>query len=268
MEATMVDITFLGTGSAFSAGRRSNVALLIETASLRMLVEAGPTVVQQLARAKVEAREIDHLFVSHAHGDHSLGFPIFALNRLPSPPPLYVYAGAGTAAVLKGLLALAFHGFDDERVNLHWRKLSEQGPDATALVEGVTLRTAVVPHPANVPTLAARWDLADGPSVAFVTDTTPCAATVELAHGCDLLIHESGFSAVLQPDVDMSEYFHSTAQQAGEVARQAGCPRLALVHLGPEIGEHPDVLAAEARADTDLEVVVPEDGGRICLENS
>jgi ribonuclease Z len=266
MEATMVDITFLGTGSAFSAGRRSNVALLIETASLRMLVEAGPTVMQQLARAKVEAREIDHLFVSHAHGDHSLGFPIFALNRLPSPPPLYVYAGAGTATVLKGLLALAFHGFDDERVNLHWRELSEQGPDETALVEGVTLRTAVVPHPPNVPTLAARWDF-DGASVAFVTDTTPCAATVELARGCDLLIHESNFSVVLQPDVDVSEYFHSTAQQAGEVARQAGCPRLALVHLASAIGEHPDVLAAEARADTDLVVVVPEDGERMRLGN-
>lgn len=264
----MIDITFLGTGSAFSAGRRSNVALLIETASLRMLVEAGPTVVQQLARVEVEARDVSHLFVSHSHGDHSLGFPIFALNRLPSPPPLHVYAGAGTATALKGLLAIAYHGFDDERVNLHWRELLEQGLDETKLVEGVTLRTAVVPHPANVPTLAARWDLADGPSVAFVTDTRPCAATVDLARGCDLLIHEAGFSVVLEPEVDISEYYHSTAQQAGEMARQAGCPRLALVHLGPEIGEQPDVLAAEARAGTDLEVLVPEDGERISIGNS
>jgi hypothetical protein len=38
-----------------------------------------------------------------------------------------------------------------------------------------------------------------------------------------------------------------------------------LVHLGPEIGEHPDVLAEEARAGTDLEVIVPEDGERLRL---
>jgi ribonuclease Z len=264
----MLDITFLGTGGAFSAGRRSNVALLIETTDLRMLVEAGPTIMQQLARVETKARDISHLFVSHSHGDHSLGFPIFALNRLPSPPPLTIYAGSGTATALKGLLAIAYYGFDDEQVNLHWRELSEQGPDETEVVEGFTLRTVLVPHPANVPTLAARWDIAGGPSIAFVTDTRPCAATVDLARGCDLLIHEAAFSAVLEREVDISEYYHSTAQQAGEMARQAGCPRLALVHLGPEIGERPNVLAEEARAGTDLVVMVPEDGERINLGNS
>jgi ribonuclease Z len=259
----VIELTFLGTGSAFSAGRRSNLALLVGTASFRLLVEVGPTIVQQLVRVGVGAAEIERLFVSHSHGDHSLGFPIFALNRLPAPPPLHIYAGASTATALRGLLALAYAGFDDEILNLHWHELSEQGPDEIGLVEGVTLRTVVVPHPDNAPTLAARWDLMDGPSVAFVTDTVPNAATVELARNCDLLIHDSNFSAVLQPDVDISEYSHSTAQQAGEMARQAGCPRLALVHLGSEIGEFPDVLAGEARAGTDLEVLVPEDGERV-----
>jgi ribonuclease BN (tRNA processing enzyme) len=65
---------------------------------------------------------------------------------------------------------------------------------------------------------------------------------------------------VLQPEANPAEYFHSTARQAGELARAAGCPRLALVHLGPDVGEHPDVLAEEARAGTSLQVIVPEDG--------
>jgi ribonuclease Z len=259
----MIELTFLGTGSAFSAGRRGNLALLVEAASFRLLVEVGPTIVQQLARVGVKAAEIERLFVSHSHGDHSLGFPIFALNRLPAPPPLHIYAAASTAAALRGLLALAYPGFDDETLNLHWHELSEHGPDEIELVKGVTLRTAVVPHPDNVPTLAARWDLANGPSVAFVTDTVPNAATVDLARGCDLLIHESNFSAKLQPDLDISEYYHSTAQQAGEMARRAGCPRLVLVHLGSEIGEFPAILADEARAGTDLDVTVPEDGERV-----
>jgi ribonuclease BN (tRNA processing enzyme) len=91
---------------------------------------------------------------------------------------------------------------------------------------------------------------------------------VDLARDCDLLIHESNFSAVLQPDLDISEYCHSTAQQAGELARQAACPRLALVHLGPEISEFPDALADEARAGTDLDVIVPEDGERVRVRKS
>ena len=263
----MVDIVFLGTGGAFSAGRRNNLALLIETSDFRMLVEAGPAIMQQLARINLRAAEVERVFVSHSHGDHALGFPMLALNRYEASIPLHVYAGPSTIATLDTLWALAYPNLAAHRSNFHWHRLSEEGPDETELATGVTLHTALVPHPPNVPTLAARWDFADGPSIAFATDTIPCAATAELARGSALLIHEASFSAELQPDADAGAHFHSTARQAGEIACQAGCPRLALVHLGPEIGEHPDVLVEEARAGTDLQVIVPEDGERIRLSN-
>jgi len=261
----MVNVAFLGTGGAFSAGRRSNVALLIKVDHFRMLVEAGPTVMQQLARLNPEPAEVENLFISHSHGDHALGFPMLALNRIETQAPLHVYAGPSTIHTLEGLWALAYPGLDIDRINLHWHPLSEQDPQVTVLADGIVLRTVPVPHPPPVPTLAARWDLAGGLSIAFATDTVPNVATVGLAYGCDLLIHEASYSAVLQPEDDAGKYFHSTAQQAGEIARLAGCARLALVHLGPETGEHPDVLAEEARAGTDLQVIVPEDGERICL---
>lgn len=263
----MVDITFLGTGSAFSARRRSNLALLIGAGDFRMLVEAGPLIVQQLVRANLKAAEIERLFVSHSHGDHTLGFPMLALNRAGAVAPLHVYAGSATVASLKTLWEVAYPSFDPDRVRILWHELSEQGLDEIELADGVTLRTTLVPHPPAVPTLAARWDFSDGPSVTFVTDTIPSDATVELARDSDLLIHEANFSAILQPDLDRSEYFHSTAQQAGEMARQAGCPRLALVHLSPEIDERPDALIEEAAAGTDLEVLVPEDGESIRLRD-
>jgi ribonuclease Z len=99
----------------------------------------------------------------------------------------------------------------------------------------------------------------------FVTDTFPSEASARLARGSDLLIHEASFSEVLQPDIKAQEYNHSTVREAGELARQAGCGRLALVHLGSDIGERPDVLAQEARAGTDLQVIVPQDGDDVRL---
>ena len=259
----MVEVTFLGTGGAFSAGRRSNLALLIEDPGFRTLVEAGPAIMEQLARVNVPGAEIERVFVTHSHGDHTLGFPMLALNRLGASSPLHVYAGRNTIATLENLCTLAYPNFA-HRFDLRWHELSEEGADEVALAPGVTLRTAVVPHPRGVPTLAARWDLG-GQSVTLATDTIPCDATAELARGSDLLIHEASFSAILQPDADPAAHFHSTARGAGEIARQAGCPRLALVHLGPRIGEHPDVLVEEARAGTGLQVVVPEDGECIRL---
>jgi ribonuclease Z len=261
----MVNVTFLGTGGAFSAGRRTNLALLIESGQFRMLVETGPMVVEQLNRVGLRSSDIDRLFVSHRHGDHVLGFPMLALGRLQAPGPLHVYAGLSTIASLRMLSALAFSSLSPDRLDLRWHSLSEEGSDAIDLPMGVRLRTMVPDHPPDAPTLAARWDFDNGPSVTFVTDTRPNDVSVELARGSDLLIHEASFSGVLEPEASPGDHYHSTAEQAGDIARQAGCPRLALVHLGLEIGEHPNVLIEEARAGTELEVIVPEDGQRLSL---
>jgi ribonuclease BN (tRNA processing enzyme) len=261
----MAEVVFLGTGNAFSAGRRGNLALLIEGSGFRMLVEAGPVIMEQLTRANLQAPDIEFLFVSHSHGDHTLGFPMLTLNRLWASNSLHVYAGSHTIAILQTLGALMFSNLKPHPMNIQWHGLSEQDPDETSLTPDVTLRTTVLDHPPGVPTLAARWDFAGGPSITFATDTRACDAAVELARGSDLLIHEASFSTVLQPDQDPGPHCHSTAQQAGEIARRAGCRRLALVHLAPEIGKHPDVLIEEARAGTDLRVIIPEDGERLTV---
>jgi ribonuclease Z len=259
----MPDVLFLGTGGAFSSQRRGNPAVLIEEGDFRMLVEAGPMIMAQLALVGLDAADVEMVFISHSHGDHTLGFPMLALNRMDAPGPLRVYAGLDTAASLRLLCILAFRGLSLDRFGLHWQELSEETEDRKALGSSVVLRTAVMPHPPGVPTLAARWDFGGERSVTYVTDTYANPTAVELAQGSDLLVHEASFSATLEPESDPSETYHATAQQAGEIARAAGCRRLALIHLGRSIGNRVDALVAEAQAGTDLQVIVPEDGQRI-----
>lgn len=261
----MVNVTFLGTGGAFSSGRRTNLALLIEGLDFRLLVESGPMIVEQLDRVGLKAADIEQLFVTHGHGDHVLGFPMLALNRMEAATPLHIYAGASTIATLQILSAVSFSSLSPDQSDLRWHELSEEGPDEVSWPSGVRFRTVLPDYPPGTPTLSARWDFEDGPSITFVTDTRPGDASVELARDSDLLIHEASFSAVLEPDADAAAHCHSTAEQAGEIARRAGCKRLALVHLGSEIGQHPDVLIEEARAGTDLVVIAPEDGERLTI---
>ncbi len=261
----MVDVTFLGTGNAFSAGRRTNVALLISSAEFRMLVETSPMILGQLDRAGLRARDIERVFVTHAHGDHILGFPMLALSRLDTAAPLHVYAGLSTIASLRILNTLAFCGITADDASFRWHALSEEETDQVDLTSRITLQTVLPDHPPGTPTLAARWSFADGPSITFVTDTRPSHTTVDLPRSSDLLIHEASFSATLQPDEDPHEHYHSTARQAGQIAREAGCRQLALVHLAPKIGARPEVLIEEACAGTDLHVVVPEDGDQLAL---
>lgn len=62
-------------------------------------------------------------------------------------------------------------------------------------------------------------------------DTAPTAATVELAAGADLLVHEATF---LTEQVDRAVISgHSTAADAARMAREAGVGTLILTHISP-----------------------------------
>ncbi len=263
----MTEIVFLGTSGAFTTTRRTNLAFIIERPGFRILVEVGPPIMYQLARSGYKATDIEHVFVSHLHGDHTLGFPMLALNRIDTVNPLHIYAGKTTLRQLKHLWDVVYPGLDALLANTEWHELAENRVERNEIAPGVILETQRVPHPPGAVTLGARWEFADGPSIAFATDTIPNPATVEMARNCDLFIHEASFSAVLQPHFDPSIHFHSTARQAGEMARHAGARRLALVHLGPAVSDRPNILIDEARADSNLEVIVPEDADRLILDD-
>jgi len=89
-----------------------------------------------------------------------------------------------------------------------------------------------------------------GRVLALCGDTLPCDATVELARGADLLVHEATFGEARQHMA--AERAHSTAAQAAELARRAGVARLVITHFSARYqqssGETVDDLLAEARA--------------------
>ncbi len=105
-----------------------------------------------------------------------------------------------------------------------------------------------------------------GRTVVYTGDTRPCEATVEAAQGCDLLIHEATFS---EEEAERAQRTgHSTAQQAGEIARRAGARHLVLTHLSARYSERPHVLEREARqaCSGTCEVTVAYDGMTVELE--
>ncbi len=84
-----------------------------------------------------------------------------------------------------------------------------------------------------------------GASFAYVLDTAPCAAGIELARGVDLLMHEATFGEAFAARA--AEVSHSTARQAAEVAREAGARRLLITHFSARYGDV-SALVDEARA--------------------
>ena len=86
-----------------------------------------------------------------------------------------------------------------------------------------------------------------GRKVVLTGDTRPCAATVAMATGADLLVHDSTFG-----DAEAAravETLHSTAREAARVAREAGVGRLLLPHLSTRYDRDTATLLQQAREE-------------------
>jgi ribonuclease Z len=84
--------------------------------------------------------------------------------------------------------------------------------------------------------------------MAYSCDTEPCQAVINLASGADVLIHEASGAG---PG-------HSSASQAGGIARQAEVGRLLLIHY-PTRDPEPETLVEEARTTFPGEVGLATD---------
>jgi len=71
----MAKLKFLGSGSAFVTGKENyHSNILIESDNgKKMLYDCGTTINDALDTAGVDVMDIDEVFISHLHGDHSAG---------------------------------------------------------------------------------------------------------------------------------------------------------------------------------------------------
>jgi hypothetical protein len=99
----------------------------------------------------------------------------------------------------------------------------------------------------------------DGIRLAYSGDTRPAARLIEASQGVDVLIHEAG--GLDEHAAEVHRQGHSTAGDAGRVARASGVGRLVLSHVPSEALADP--MRAEAQAAfggpvemaTDLDVI-------------
>ena len=90
-------ITILGSSGALPAYGRHPSAQLIEVQNKYFMVDCGEGAQMQLMRFQVNFHRINHIFISHLHGDHFLGLMglIFTMHLQRRVNDLHIYSHSG-----------------------------------------------------------------------------------------------------------------------------------------------------------------------------
>jgi ribonuclease BN (tRNA processing enzyme) len=228
-----VKVRFLGTNGWYSTDFGNTSCVLIESKRFYVVLDAGDGI-YKLDKYVLDEKPI-HLFLSHLHLDHIIGFHLFEKFRFKETVNVYGFKG------VKDGLQIMKHPYTLPLSDLSFPvEIHELEEGSYSLPFPFSCR--LLSHWDNC--LGYRFEL-DGHVVAYCTDTGVCDGLRELAREADLLITESS----LKPGQRLEGWGHLDPREAAEVAKQAGVRQLLLTHF--DVGNYvrlEDRCEAEAAA--------------------
>lgn len=219
-----VRLTILGSAYSLADEEHENIHFLLQAGEHTVLIDCAGSPLTRLKHAGVDPRRITDVVVTHFHPDHVAALPLLLMDLwlLGRKQPLDIYGpihavdrldvmmGLYETEHWPGFYPIVFHPLGDV----------ERQP----LVESSNLRLFSSPVKHLIPAIGLRIENPHtGASVVISGDTEPCANILRLAQDCDILIHEATGQGA----------GHSSAAEAGDVARGAAVGELVLIHYSP-----------------------------------
>ena len=263
-------VTLLGTGAPRPTLQRSGPSQVVHVGDEMFLVDCGDGATTQLLRANINPGDIKKALFTHLHTDHTLGYGQFVLGGWTyGRRALSVWGPRGLARLTDTLFKDLYKEDIEYRTSLGrpasglWDiRVSEIGPGKIIEGEKYTVTTTEVVH--SIYTVAYRFDFA-GQSLVISGDTGYCDNLVELARGADLLVQDACVADTDQYSSSAEERrlwenlrkHHTSASDAGRIAREAGVHKLVLTHFLP--GADTTAMARDCAKEFDGEIIFGED---------
>lgn len=101
-------LTILGFNSAIPTVNSAPTAQFLEMEERAFLIDCGEGTQVQLRKAKARFSKINHIFISHLHGDHCFGLPglIASFRLLGRETPLHIYGPKGIKQMLETIFRI------------------------------------------------------------------------------------------------------------------------------------------------------------------
>ena len=265
----------LGTknGPVLEAGRAQSSNLLVVNGS-QYIIDAGDGVTRRLARLRANFRNIDNIFITHPHSDHTggLGALMTAVYDANRRNLVNIYGPPGTAASVQGLLQFLtvsseIRMSDGTRTVAATKVFSGHDTGVGTIFQDANVKVTAVENshfhfPPGSPgygkykSYTYRFDAADR-SVVFTGDTGPSDAVAALAKGADLLVSEltNPVDDYKAQEIESGRWQQRTAEeqeallrhhieehllpdQVGKLAARANVKAVVLTHLNDNYVRH------------------------------
>lgn len=260
-------VALCGAGSPMPDVARGGPCTAVIAGQRLFIVDAGSGANRNLTLMSLPPARVEAILLTHFHSDHMDGLGELLMQRWATSSaaaPTPVYGPPGVETVLAGF-AQAYSLDQGYRVAHH-------GPDVTppsgygatprpyTIPEGQTSLVILdepdlkitafrVAHDPIEPAVGYRFDY-KGRSAVISGDTTPSPVVEAQARGADLLVHEAlsidlvnrqraaaeaaGRANLARIFEDITDY-HTTPEQAAQLAERAGVKFLLLNHIVPPL---------------------------------
>ncbi len=233
----MAKLIILGSSNAIPDAQHENTHMVLVGEMRTVLIDCANNPILRLPRVGVEFDNLTDLILTHFHPDHVSGVPLLLMNMwlMGRRRPLNIYGLHHTLDRIENLMgAYAWDEWPDFFPVVFYRLPADE---KTAVLDCEEFRIFSWPVHHLIPAIGLRMELKrNGKVIAYSCDTEPCSQIVRLAAGADVLIHEAAGGAL----------GHSSAAEAGDIARQAEVGELYLIHYPTGKYASGD-LAAEAK---------------------
>jgi ribonuclease Z len=218
----MARVVILGSAAAVNDAQHDYTHfVLIGEQDTPILVDAGSNPLGKIKNLGINDESLQDMILTHFHPDHVAGVPNMMMHMwlLGRKAPLRIYGLHHCINRIENTMEaygwLEWPGFFP--VSFH--RVSERDDAPILENKDFIIRSFPVKH--FVPTMGMRiTNKHNGQVLGYGCDTEPCEGVRKIAKDAHVLLHEA---AGPPPG-------HSTARQAGEIARDGNVERLLLIH--------------------------------------
>jgi len=251
-----VKLTILGTGTFFVSKDQSASAYLIEANKKKILVDCGPGTLMRLSQIRVKPQDLDYIFITHFHPDHTSDlFPLvmnlrlndfFSINKLLKYPQIY-----GPTGIYNFLLSIS--KISELPALDNWNEIKYTNIKSTQKIGNIEVKAFKVKHMPfgfSAQSYAYRFKFGNK-IITFSGDCTGCPGVEKSCINADVFVCDTSYPK------GKGNVAHMDTKYIGEIAQKGCVKKIILIHLYPQ---YADInLAGEIKESFSGEIVKGKD---------